>query len=123
LPNFSAPGTGPVPVAAAQFRRYCLFLDVDGTLVEFAASPDDVHVDPALAALIDRGSQALGGALALVSGRTLADLVHPTHDLVPEHQRALRVAQLPVDDVKISSTDRARLNIQAHLSTSRLRHR
>ena len=74
MPNFSAPGTGPAPVAAAQFRRYCLFLDVDGTLVEFAASPDDVHVDPALAALIDRGSQALGGALALVSGRTLADL-------------------------------------------------
>jgi trehalose 6-phosphate phosphatase len=74
MPNFSAPGTGPAPVAASHVGRYCLFLDVDGTLIEFAASPDAVHIDPALAALIDRGSQALGGALALVSGRTLADL-------------------------------------------------
>ena len=57
-----------------RFGRYCLFLDVDGTLVEFAATPADVHIDPRLAVLIDRGSRALGGALAIVSGRTLADL-------------------------------------------------
>jgi trehalose 6-phosphate phosphatase len=57
-----------------RFARYCLFLDVDGTLVEFAATPGEVRVEPSLTALIDQASQALGGALALVSGRTLADL-------------------------------------------------
>jgi trehalose 6-phosphate phosphatase len=59
---------------AARYGRFCLFLDVDGTLVEFAATPAEVRIDPSLVTLIDRGSQALGGALAIVSGRTLADL-------------------------------------------------
>ena len=64
----------PGPEPAFGLGRYCLFLDVDGTLVEFAASPDGVHVDDALASLMDQGSRALGGALALVSGRSIADL-------------------------------------------------
>jgi trehalose 6-phosphate phosphatase len=74
LPNSPDRETGPARAVASRFGRYCLFLDVDGTLVEFAANPGDVRIDPALAALIDRGSDALGGALAIVSGRTLADL-------------------------------------------------
>lgn len=55
-------------------HRYCLFLDVDGTLVEFAPTPDGVRIEPALAALLERASEAFGGALAIVSGRSLADL-------------------------------------------------
>jgi trehalose 6-phosphate phosphatase len=55
-------------------HRYCLFLDVDGTLVDFAPTPDGVHIEPALGALLERASEALGGALAIVSGRSLADL-------------------------------------------------
>jgi trehalose 6-phosphate phosphatase len=74
LPNSPASGTAAAAPDAARFGRYCLFLDVDGTLVEFAATPAEVRIDPSLAALIDRGSQALNGALAIVSGRTLADL-------------------------------------------------
>jgi len=74
LPNSG--NCSPVATAsdAGRFGRYCLFLDVDGTLVEFAATPDAVRIDPSLASLIDRGSHALGGALAIVSGRTIADL-------------------------------------------------
>ena len=74
LPNSPVSGTGTAVPDAARFRQYCLFLDVDGTLVEFAATPAEVRIEPSLAALIDRGSHALGGALAIVSGRTLADL-------------------------------------------------
>ena len=75
MPNFSDPGTWRAPMAASRgVGRYCLFLDVDGTLLEFAATPGEVRVDPALAALIERSSESLGGALALVSGRSLADL-------------------------------------------------
>ena len=74
MPNFSAAVAAPAPRAASRLGGYCLFLDVDGTLVDFASTPGDVHVDPPLAALIAKGSLALGGALALVSGRTITDL-------------------------------------------------
>lgn len=53
---------------------WALFLDVDGTLVEIAAAPDAVHVPPDLVALLDRLERGLGGALALVSGRTIETL-------------------------------------------------
>lgn len=53
---------------------WAFFLDVDGTLIEFAASPGAVQVDDALLGLVARLHHACGGALALVSGRCLADL-------------------------------------------------
>ena len=53
---------------------WCLFLDVDGTLLELASSPSEVIVDQGLIELLDRLRRAADGALALVSGRTLADL-------------------------------------------------
>lgn len=54
--------------------EWAYFLDVDGTLIEFADSPGAVHVDDALLGLVARLHHACGGALALVSGRTLLDL-------------------------------------------------
>ena len=51
-----------------------LFLDFDGTLVDLAASPDTVAVEPGLPALLGRVSARLGGALAVVSGRQIATL-------------------------------------------------
>ena len=50
------------------------FLDVDGTLLEFKSRPEDVVADDSLRALLARVRADAGGALALVSGRTLADL-------------------------------------------------
>jgi trehalose 6-phosphate phosphatase len=54
--------------------EWAFFLDVDGTLIEIAESPDAVNVDARLLALLKRLHRASGGALALVSGRGLADL-------------------------------------------------
>lgn len=51
-----------------------LFLDFDGTLVEFAERPDAVTVDKGLRDLLARLDRRLGGRLAIVSGRSLADL-------------------------------------------------
>ncbi len=51
-----------------------LFVDFDGTLVELADRPEGVVVDRQLLELLPRIAQALGGALAIVSGRSLADL-------------------------------------------------
>ncbi|MGD0761883.1 MAG: trehalose-phosphatase [Roseiarcus sp.] len=54
--------------------RMALFLDVDGTLLDLAASPTAVVVPGGLVECIAGVEQALGGALALVSGRTLGEL-------------------------------------------------
>ncbi len=51
-----------------------LFLDFDGTLVELAETPDAIRVSPLLAPLLARLGERLGGRLALVSGRSIADL-------------------------------------------------
>jgi len=51
-----------------------LFLDVDGTLVDFQVDPAQVRTTPSLREAISRLSRYLGGALALVSGRPLEQL-------------------------------------------------
>jgi trehalose 6-phosphate phosphatase len=60
--------------APAPSREWCLFLDVDGTLVEIAETPSAVVVDPSLTTLITAVAQRLNGAVALVSGRSIATL-------------------------------------------------
>jgi trehalose 6-phosphate phosphatase len=52
----------------------CLFLDVDGTLIDFASNPESAHVDSELKTLLSALATGLGGALALVSGRSIAAL-------------------------------------------------
>lgn len=48
-----------------------LFLDFDGTLVELAESPSAVVVDRALTDLMAALDRALGGRLAIISGRSV----------------------------------------------------
>src|SRR6266404_3441076 len=54
--------------------NWALFLDVDGTLVPNAPTPAAVVVADDLPALLERLHDELGNALALVSGRSIADL-------------------------------------------------
>ena len=54
--------------------EWAYFLDVDGTLIDIADAPNAVEVDTRLLALLKRLHRACGGALALVSGRRLANL-------------------------------------------------
>jgi trehalose 6-phosphate phosphatase len=51
--------------------EWCLFLDVDGTLLELTDSPFDTCADAELKALLSEVAERLGGALALVSGRSI----------------------------------------------------
>jgi trehalose 6-phosphate phosphatase len=51
-----------------------LFLDMDGTLIEFAPTPDAVIVPPDLVAVLEGAARRVGGALALLSGRSIAEL-------------------------------------------------
>jgi trehalose 6-phosphate phosphatase len=50
------------------------FLDVDGTLLEIKPHPEDVVADKVLRTLLTELAAAMGGALGLVSGRTIGDL-------------------------------------------------
>ena len=56
---------------------HALFLDFDGTLVDIAPRPGEVCVEPGLIATLSRlKSATVNGALAIVTGRTLADIDH-----------------------------------------------
>ncbi|MBV8764665.1 MAG: trehalose-phosphatase [Hyphomicrobiales bacterium] len=57
-----------------KIERTALFLDVDGTLLDLAPRPGAVFVPPSLIDSLARADDALGGALALVSGRSIDDL-------------------------------------------------
>jgi len=59
---------GALPADAA------LFLDFDGTLVELANRPDAVIVDGALSALLQRLREQRAGRVAIISGRSIAQL-------------------------------------------------
>jgi trehalose 6-phosphate phosphatase len=60
--------------AARHEPGWALFLDVDGTLLEIAETPQGVHVPASLKQMLDEVRWRLDGALALVSGRSLANL-------------------------------------------------
>jgi len=56
------------------FANTALLLDLDGTLLDFAPAPDLVIVPPALPDDLRLLRDALGGALAIISGRPVAQV-------------------------------------------------
>ena len=65
--------------------NWAFFLDVDGTLLNLAKTPQAVLVEEPLLQLIASLHAACGGALALVSGRMISDL-----------QDRIKLVQLPL---------------------------
>lgn len=60
--------------------EWALFLDIDGTLVDLAETPDSITIPASLPFDLNALSQKLGGALALVTGRAISfvdPLFHP----------------------------------------------
>lgn len=66
--------TGPREGHPPFARDWCLFLDIDGTLLEHKDRPDDVFVDSALRSLIGTLAAGCKGAVALISGRAIDDV-------------------------------------------------
>lgn len=78
------------------FARAALLLDLDGTLLDFAPTPDSVIVPPGLPGTLVRLRQQLNGALAVVTGRPVDQIDALLPGIVPvvagEHGGALRPA-------------------------------
>lgn len=64
----------PLPPPLGSLGSPALFLDFDGTLVDIAATPDDIVVPEGLARRIAELDARMEGRLALVSGRALDDV-------------------------------------------------
>jgi len=62
--------TSPPPLT----DNSALFLDVDGTLLDIAPTPQAVSVSPQLIGILEKLQTRLHGAVALVSGRSIATL-------------------------------------------------
>jgi len=61
-------------IDAVDLHLSAILLDVDGTLLDFAPTPLDVVIPPELTEALGNLRERTGGALAFVSGRTLAEL-------------------------------------------------
>ncbi len=68
MPRIIGPASLPAPQSS-----WAYFFDIDGTLVDIADSPDGARLDPAFGPLIDGLYRSTGGAVALISGRSIAD--------------------------------------------------
>ena len=109
----------PRPGPSAPTNNGALFLDVDGTLLDLAQHPDHVEVDVRLHDDLARVHARLDGALALLSGRPLAQLDR----LFDWHARAaagLHGAQLRSPDGTVHTTGNAAAFAQARARAAEL---
>lgn len=85
-----------MPVELPPLDRAALLLDMDGTLLDLAPTPDTVVVPPGLADTLRRLRDQLDGALAVVTGRPIAqvDALFPgvPYAVAGEHGGAIRYA-------------------------------
>ena len=86
-------------------RKTAQFLDLDGTLLEIAATPELVVVPPALPGLLTHLHEQLDGAVAIVSGRPLHQidsLLAPFHPAAAgEHGVSLRFGDGTLEEMPI----------------------
>lgn len=62
------------PPQRIDLQRAAILLDVDGTLLDIASTPSAIRVPPSLIHSLTRLQKRTRGALALISGRPLAEL-------------------------------------------------
>jgi trehalose 6-phosphate phosphatase len=76
IPSAPLPSLAAPQVSEFSLARDAFLLDIDGTLLDIAPTPDSVHVPAALKATLAILQQSAGGAVALVSGRPLSAIDH-----------------------------------------------
>ncbi len=105
-------------------EQCALLLDIDGTLLDFAATPREVWVPPELRKALGRLVQSTDGALAMVSGRSINDVdlifAPQTFPIVGGHGAEIRLTSHgePMDwsAPKLSSELKKRLAAVAQIS-------
>ncbi|HKH68583.1 MAG TPA: trehalose-phosphatase, partial [Reyranella sp.] len=84
-------------------RTNALFLDLDGTLLEIAETPESVVVPPGLPQLLDSLRSQLDGAVAIVTGRSIGvvdDLLNPfVATAAGEHGASLRYQDGKIEEM------------------------
>ena len=70
----NVPGDSAQLDLPAPSHEWSYFFDLDGTLVELAPLPSGVHGDAELRLLISALAAATGGAVAVITGRAIADI-------------------------------------------------
>ena len=84
------------PLSTLEPARSALLLDMDGTLLDIAPTPDLVRVAPGLTDALCRLRDAMGGALAVVTGRPIEQvdglLAGIPYAVAGEHGGAIRHA-------------------------------
>jgi trehalose 6-phosphate phosphatase len=66
--------TAPAAVPDGFPGGIALFIDLDGTVLDLAATPGAVSIPPETVEAIGRLAERLGGALAVITGRSLAEV-------------------------------------------------
>jgi trehalose 6-phosphate phosphatase len=72
MSDVQAAREGLPPALPRSSDGWAFFFDIDGTLIDIAATPDAVVVPPELPPLLAAVCKGSGGALALVTGRDMA---------------------------------------------------
>ncbi|CAN5317751.1 trehalose-phosphatase [soil metagenome] len=73
----------PVRIPVGQAGPMALFLDMDGVLAPFAPTPEAVVPTPRRTAVLKRLQRALEGRMAVISGRSLAEIDRLTGGAAP----------------------------------------
>jgi trehalose 6-phosphate phosphatase len=94
--------------------RWALFLDIDGTLLDLAPTPDSIVVPEGLPSDIQAFSRNLGGALALVTGRAL--------DYADALFRPYRFPIAGLHGAEIRGADGQSIHVPASPDFERLKH-
>ena len=91
---------------------WAYFVDLDGTLLELATVPSDVHIDQDLRTIVTALAQVAGGAVAVITGRSIAevDRLFPALQLAVAGQHGLerrsangRTMQPPESDFALAA--------------------
>ncbi|MBN8943548.1 MAG: hypothetical protein J0H01_28840 [Rhizobiales bacterium] len=101
---------------AARPADYALYFDVDGTLVDIAETPERVTVPTDLAGDLAGVRRQLGGAVAVVTGRRLADverLLAPA-EVVGSGMHGLEFQGLRSPGIEIRGIETKCIEIQNH---------
>ena len=73
MQDIPAPGADRLDGLLVRADECALFIDIDGTLLDMAPTPEAVRVPPGLIGTLERLATSFNGAVALITGRRVTD--------------------------------------------------